>query len=496
MASSSPGPTTPAALEAQRSLDQSFVKGVAWTGVSRWSAQAVTWIATLVVARILTPTDFGIFSIAMLYLGFLALITEFGVGSAVVYLRELDNNHIAQLNSLAVLMGLAGCLLTAAAAVPMSRFFHSPQLPPVLVVMGFGFIITGFRSVPMALLQKDLQFKFLSFVEALRAIATAVLMVVLAVLGARYWTLVFGGLFGTLLATVVTLKRCRHSFRWPRIESLHQAMRFSWHVLVGNVAWYEYSNSDFLVAGRVLGQAVLGTYTLAWNLATLPIEKITTLIGSVTPGVFSATQDQNSLRRYLLRPTEAVSLLLFPVLVGVALVAPEAVRVVLGAKWEAAIVPLQLLCVYGCVRAVMPLFSQALLVTGDSRFLMWNGLVSAVVFPAAFFVSSRWGATGIAAAWIVIYPINAVPIYIRALQKIGFTVGDYMKAVWPAVHSTLTMAAAVFAVRLLLPAGVPTAVRLVVLIASGAGVYVLNVLVFHRSQVGRFSRVVALLQQR
>ena len=118
-------------------------------------------------------------------------------------------------------------------------------------------------------------------------------------------------------------------------------MRFSGDVLGSRVAWYAYSNSDFLVAGRMLGQAPLGAYTLAWTIASTPVEKITNMITRVTPAFFSAVQDDKPhLRRYLLGITDGLSLLTFPASLGMALVADQFVLVVLGAKWAPAIIPL------------------------------------------------------------------------------------------------------------------------------------------------------------
>jgi len=97
-------------------LDRPLVRGIAWTGAARWSTQAVTWAATLVIARILSPSDYGIFSLATLYLGFLSLVTEFGLGSAIVTIRNLTDLEIGQLNTLSVLLGFTGFGLTCVAA--------------------------------------------------------------------------------------------------------------------------------------------------------------------------------------------------------------------------------------------------------------------------------------------------------------------------------------------------------------------------------------------
>src|SRR3954447_9085815 len=96
-------------------LDASLVRGIAWVGAARWSTQALTWIATLIIARLLSPSDYGIFSMALLYLGFLSLVTEFGLGAAIVTIRNLSERQISQLNTVSIFLGVAGFALTVAA---------------------------------------------------------------------------------------------------------------------------------------------------------------------------------------------------------------------------------------------------------------------------------------------------------------------------------------------------------------------------------------------
>src|ERR1041384_864734 len=110
-----------------RALDRSFVRGVAWTAAAKWASQALAWVSWLIVARLLTPEDYGLVGMAAIYLGLVTLLSEFGLGTAVLAVRELSGAQIGQLNGLAVLLGLAGLLASCAVAIPLGRFFHAPQ---------------------------------------------------------------------------------------------------------------------------------------------------------------------------------------------------------------------------------------------------------------------------------------------------------------------------------------------------------------------------------
>lgn len=237
-----------------RSLDHALLHGLAWTGAAKWATQVLSWASTLVVARLLTPEDYGLVGMAGIYLGFITLLSEFGLGGAVVTLRDLDTVQIAQLNGLAVLFGIASFLASCAIAFPLGHFFRASQLPLVVVVMSLTFVIAGFKTVPLALLQRDLQFKTLALVEASQAVVLSVAMVGFALLGFRYWTLVIGAILSVLISTVALSKLRFTRLAWPRLASLRRAMEFSTHLIGTRLCWYAYSNADFAVAGRVLGR--------------------------------------------------------------------------------------------------------------------------------------------------------------------------------------------------------------------------------------------------
>lgn len=473
-------------------LDGALVHGIAWTGGMKWAGQVLTWSSTLIVARILAPEDYGLVAMASIYMGIVSLVSEFGVGTSVIKMRDLSEGQIAQINGFSVLMGLGAFGLSCVAAVPLGRFFNAPQLPAVVVVMSGSFIMTGFRVVPAALLSREMRFRTLALIDGSRTAIMALAMVTFALLGLRYWALVVGALVSSALYTTMTLSRRRHRIARPHRRDIGTAMSFSTHVLVSRLAYYIHSSSDFLIAGRILGQAPLGAYSMAWTLASVPVEKVTTLVMKVTPSIFSAAQDDPpALRRYLLRLTEAVSLISFPVAFGVALVADEFVVTVLGDKWLAAILPLRLLAGYSAVRSVTPLFAPILTAIGMQRAVMWNNFLGLALLPAAFLVGARWGTVGIAAAWLVAHPVVVAVIGARTLRAIGLTVSEYLSALKPAIGATLPMAATVLALQWWLGDGLVPSVRLGIEATGGAAVYLLVLMLWHRERMLAFRRIVA-----
>lgn len=461
--------------------DRSLIHGVAWTGLMKTSGQVVAWVSTIVVARMLSPDDFGIVGMATLYLGLLQLVSEFGIGSAIVTRRELTPDQIAQLNTVSVLMGAAGAAIVAGTAPLVGAFFHNDKLPPVLTALGLTFFISSFRSVPWGLLQRDLRFKRIAMYDGAQSVLLGALSVLLAWMGFRYWTLVIAALASAAMGTAIAVTQHAVPLRRPRVRQLRHALTFSRNIVAQRAAWYGYTNADFLVAGRMLGSAQLGIYTLAWDISHIT-DKITNLVLQVTPSVLSRVQhDRAELRRYAIRIAEMMALTIMPMMIGLAAVAPDLVSVVLGDKWAPMVVPLQLLSAYATVNVVLPLFSQVLNATGHEGFGAQNNVIQLVVMSTAFAIGARLGGVlGIALAWVLVHPFVGIRIARYTLRSIDLPARVFVRqALLPAMLGCIVMSAAAVGIRHGVPDDVPRVLRLALEITGGAVSYVVTLLVLH-----------------
>ena len=471
-------------------MDKQLVGGIAWTAAAKWSSQILTWLCLLIVARLLTPSDFGIVGVAGVYLGLVAVFSEFGFGSAVITLRDLTIDEIAQINTFSAISGAIGFIVSCALAVPIGWFFRTPALQAVIVVMSSNFLITGFRTVPSSLLQRDFRFKRLSLIDTVAAVTQSLCVLLLAWWGAAYWSLALGSVVAALVSTALYVGSRPSGFARPRRKSITHALNFSWQVLVARLSFSLYSDADFLVAGRVLGATALGAYTFGWNLATLPVEKVTALVGQVTPAFFSANQsDHGGLRRYLQTLTEGVALVTFPVTIGLGLLAPEFVALVLGDRWSGVVAPLEVLAFYGSIRSVSALLGPLLTALRETRFLMWINIMAAVLMPTAFYFGSRWGPAGIAWGWIVAYPLVALPTYIRTFRKIGMSFRKYLTALRPALDASLAMILGIIVLRWAVAPAWPLYLRFAIEVSGGAAVYLMALSVLHGDRFRSFLRL-------
>jgi O-antigen/teichoic acid export membrane protein len=472
-------------------LDQSLARAVAWNAAARWVSQILSWVSTIIVARLLTPYDYGIIGMASLYLNLALYVSQAGISDAIIALRDLTRRQIAGLNTLALILGAALVGLSCAVAQPIAIFFSSPALTKVLMVSSLVYAFNAFQVVPRAMLQKELRFKLLAGIETARTFFQIGATVIFAWLGYRYWSLVIGYMVSGASVSLLILCWKRHEFGIPRFAEARRELKFSREIILSRIAWYSYENADFGVAGRVLGGVPLGNYTVAWNISSAPLEKIANLVTGVTPAYFSAVQtDRSELRRYLLRLTEILSFITVPASIGLAMVADYVVAALLGPKWVGAIAPLRLLGIFVATRSLTTFLPNLLTAIGDSTFVMWAMVGSAITMPLAFVIGSHWGTTGIATAWLLAYPIIIAPVYYRTFQKTGTRPGEYAAILLPSISASVIMAVALFGIRIILPGKLPPLMTLCILTLSGALIYCGALFAFHRERVGHLLKTI------
>jgi O-antigen/teichoic acid export membrane protein len=466
-------------------LDRTIVHGMTWTAGIKLATIVVSWTCTILLARILSPQDYGIFTMATVYVGLTSMVTDFGLGAAIIALPELSDKLAAQLHTAAAIVGSAAFAISCIAAVPVSRFFKTPNLAPVIIVVSSVLIFDSLRMVPTARLGRQMRLKDLALLDGTRALIALALAVPLALLGARYWTLVVGNVVAAFVITAVVLVRLPQRFARPIFHEVKSTLNFSSHFLTNQLAWYGYSNADFVVAGRILGKLALGQYNLAWTIVCAPGDKILSIFGRVMPMVLANVQrDLQALRRYFLLFTEVLAILIIPVSVGLFLVADDFVVLVFGAKWAAAVVPLQLLSFYMAIHVVAAPTDHLLQSTGDARFPARCRFVMLAILPVAFYLSgNHWGTAGIAAMWLVVYPVLLIPIFAKTFRKLGISVRDYAATIGPTLISAALMVLVVLAIRASAPAAWPLSSRFALQVLSGVAAFSVAALFIQRRRL-------------
>jgi len=483
----------------EQRLDHSLVSGMAWTAALRWPAQVISWIATAYAARQLSPAHYGLVSMAMIAIGLVRMVEDFGLDAILVQDRTIVGERQARLAGFIVCAGVVLCALFVALSHPVALFFAEPQVAPIVALLSVLCVFDALQVVPRAQLQREMRFARLAWAQFLQVIVTQGTLVIGAHQGWGVWALVCNTLAGSLAVTLLLIVWCPYSLRWPRhVQSLARPLVQGWRVLASRIAYYAYSNADQVIVGRVLGKESLGAYSFATTLSTTLSQEIASVVSRVVPGIFSAVQSNpGELRRYFLILTELVAYLTLPISLGLALTADYAVHIVLGPQWDAVVVPLQILCIYAGLYTSQLLIGPVLMWTGQFRANMWCSVLAGIGLPIGFWAGTQWGLPGVAWTWSIVFPIVNLPAMVISFRTLGAGFGAWLSALAPAAVGCVVLSVALLGTRAALPTDVSVPVAAMLAVAAGAVGYLLALgLLFRRRVLAMWQFLLALRRQR
>ena len=304
------------------------------------------------------------------------------------------------------------------------------------------------------MLQRDLEFKMRSILSLVVAVVSAVATLGLALAGLGVWSLVAGSLLSVVLGTI-GINMLHPFLRLPSFafSGLKNLFAFGGYVAVSRILLYLYLQADTIIGGRVLGKEQIGYYSVGMHLASLPMQRVSAILNDVVFPAFAHIQDEPArVARHVLQAIRLMSLCAFPVFWGIGSVAPEIVRVLLGDKWEPAILPLELLAIVMPVRMIGQLMPPTLQGVGEAALAARNQLVVCVAMIAAFLVGVHYGIVGLSIAWLAIFPLTFLANLRTWLPVLGLRAAQLLGAMLRPAIAGAGMFAAVMAARTL---GVP-----------------------------------------
>jgi PST family polysaccharide transporter len=347
---------------------------------------------SVVLARLLPPEDFGLMGLAMVAVGFGNIFVKLGLGQALVQRQALTSRHVRVAFTTSVLMGGAFCALTYAAAPLIAQFFRDTHIVPILRVLSVMYVLAGLFVVSKSLLQRELSFQVLFYVEC----ASAVLFyggvgITMALLGFGVWSLVYAVLARRVAELILGYGFVRHPVRpLLSLKELRELASFGVGQSLARVTNYFAVKGDYFVVGRLLGPGPLGFYTRAYKLMKLPTSKFVTGLGSVLfPAASKIQHDTERFRRAYLYTFSVMSFVVLPATAALVSLAPELIVGIYGRKWMGSIVPLQILSAFGFFRATY---------NGAANFVRAKGWVYRVFLSQVVYGGCVLGGTWVAAA--------------------------------------------------------------------------------------------------
>ena len=407
-------------------MKDKIAKSVYWIVWSRGGIQTLSFISTLLVARLLAPSDYGVMALAGIWTMGVFTLAEMGLGAAIIQYRDLEDRDLNSCFWLTIGIAGIGYLGLFIAAPSIAAWFSSPMLSDVLRVVGLTLPLTALRIVPDSLLRKSLALDKVSQAEIAAAAVTIPVMVGLAWAGAGVWALVAAAIVGPLTQSVATFWFMHW---WPGMQiggaRFREVVSYSGATLGSRICWMLREQADAFVLGKVSGDVVLGFYSMAKQLATLPVGKVSGVVNVIVSPMMAELQtSREALRAAFLRSLRLIACICLPVSIGVILVADDLIIVVLGQKWISVIPLLKVLCIYAIFSSIAVLLPSVMSACYRVRFMFQYTLVQLAVMPIAFWAAAIWGgALGVAIAWATMYPLALSWLAREAFREMHVTWG-------------------------------------------------------------------------
>jgi len=430
------------------SIERKAISALKWASAAKLVVQIVSWIGTLVVVRLLSPLDYGLMAKVAVVCAIAGAAAELGLETALVRAIDISQDDLRKIYGVSLLLGGAMTVAVALSAPLLARLFQEPRLVWPIAVASTQIALASLALVPSALATRELSFRRLSGIEMASGIASIAATLLLAVLGAGVWALVLGTLLGAVVRTSALLVLGERAWPLFSLTGIEEHMKFGLTVAGNRLSYFILVQSDVLIGSRFLSTSEIGRYSVALQLATLPMSKVMGVINQITlPAVAQQQKDKARVSQGVRKSIGLISVLAFPALWGISAVAGELVHVLFGPNWTEAVPALIILPLVVPLRMICSVLFTTSLALGNRQLDLRNTVVNFVLLPAGFYVGAHWGLIGLSAAWLISVPLAYCFSLPPVLRFLGLRGIDLAKECCAPVVAALLMYAAVAALR-------------------------------------------------
>jgi O-antigen/teichoic acid export membrane protein len=462
----------------QSRLDRRLARGAIWSYGAHFAGRLVVFLGLAIVARLLSPQEFGLFAMATVVANFLELVRDFGLRSATMCLSTSDNRGAVYSTAftLNVLLGIILAALHFAVAPFVGAFYGDSTVSTLMQVLAAYFLLVGASTVPDAMLRMRFDFRARVWPDVGGPLIRYAVAIAFALHGFGAWSLIAGQLAGVLVTTVLAFVVAGWLPRLGYHATLaRQLLALSGKLTAVQVISGLLLNLDYVFVGRFLGSEVLGIYTLAFKLPDTTILALANVAGTlILPVYIEKASHPSKLREGYLQALSYLSLILIPAGSGLCVLAPVLVPLLFGERWSAAVPVVQLLALSSLLHGLLFSVGQLFIAAGRPGLLVVAHLAWAVVLIPLLFLAAQVDI--IAVAWahlfgIVLYASVKVALVSRLLDLKAQDVISSLR------NSVLASAAMIVALSGLLKvgAGVPIEILGIGGVLLGALVYVLSI---------------------
>jgi O-antigen/teichoic acid export membrane protein len=451
-------------------LRAQVLSGVIWKIVSQTFRQGSRLIVALILARLLTPEQFGVAAEVLVISSLVIVFADLAFGAALIQRKEISDLDKNTAFWACTLFGLFFTALGFVTAGPLADFYNEPQVEPLFRVLSFIFVTTSMSTVQESLLNREMSFKVLETRMMIATVFGAGIGITSAALGGGAWAIILQSLslsiFSTLLLWVMSPWKPKLQFSFASLKSMAS---FSTYIFGHRLLYYLHRNSDNLLIGRFVGAAPLGAYAIAYNVILVPFSRVAAPIQDVLFPAFSRIQgDRARIAMGWIRVTRMVAAVTVPSLVGLAIVADDFVNLVLGSKWHEATTVIQVLAWVGILQSLQSLNTGILEALGHARAIFRWTIVFFVAHITAFIIGLHWGIVGVAVGYSISTTLIEPSYLLLTSRAVGISPWRFLEAVAGVFEASAGMGLIVLAAHYgLVQADVPGALRLLICVVIG-----------------------------
>ncbi len=457
--------------------------GLKWTFVDQTLSQIIFLIFSIFLARIVTPSMFGIVGMITIFSNFAILFVDLGFSAALIQKKEVSTAHFSSVFWLNLLIGILMYFGFYILAPYISQFYNQPELTFLIRVICLSFIITSFSSVQANILIKELQFKKKVIINWIAMILGYIIAFILAYKGYGVWSLVIMTLvtsvINSILYWIASSWMPLFIFEWNKIKELSN---FGLYFLGDTSINYWSRNFDNFIIAKVLGSNDLGIYSRAYSLMLLPLRNITTIVTKVMFPAFSQKQDDLVvLKKYYLNIILYIALITFPLMIGLSLVSKEFVTLFFGSNWLAMIPVLSILSGLGAIQSIISLNGLIYNSLGKSNIAFKVSIITNIVLIIAFTIGVNYGIIGVSYSYLIASLLLFIPIYTTAIKQLNISLLEVFLVLKGVMAATLIMAIVLFTFNIYFD--LTLFIGLIVKIILGFIIYAITIFFFEKQML-------------
>ena len=379
------------------------VRGGAVTMLAQGAKFFLQMGSTVVLARLLTPQDFGLIAMVTAVTGFVAMFKNMGLSMATVQRAEINHGQISTLFWINVVLSIGVMLVIAVLAPAIAWFYGEPRLTWITLALAGAFIFGGLTVQHQALMRRQMCFGSLALIQTVSMLVGIVTAIIAAWYGAGYWSLVLMELASASASVLGVWVACDWRPGLPvRRSGVRKMLAFGGNLTGFNFLNYFARNADNLLIGKFWGSGQLGLYNKAYGLLTLPMRQITAPIAAVAiPALSRLQNDPERYRQYYYRAISTIAFITMPLVAMLAALSDEIITIVLGSQWTGAAIIFKMLAIAAFFQPVVSTTGWVFVSLGQTKRMMYWGLIAVPVIVLSFIVGLPWGVVGVATSYTV-----------------------------------------------------------------------------------------------